>query len=75
MSATMSPARTSEEMMTTALLHLRAAIDLLDRADAPGQIAAHVDLACHQLEDLVRGDSRVSSRGREEAEFETVPPS
>ena len=28
---------------------LRAALDLLDRAAAPAQIGAHVDLAIHQL--------------------------
>jgi hypothetical protein len=31
------------------LNHLHSAIDLLDQADAPEQIAAHADLAMHQL--------------------------
>lgn len=38
-----------QTMMKSALQHLQAAIELLDQAEAPGQIAAHVDLAMHQL--------------------------
>lgn len=38
------------KMMIEALGQLEAAIDLLDRAAAPGHIAAHVDLALHELE-------------------------
>lgn len=38
-----------QTMMRSALQHLQAAIELLDQADAPGQIAAHADLAVHQL--------------------------
>jgi len=34
-------------------MHLRAAIELLDLADAPAQIAAHVDLGACQLADLI----------------------
>lgn len=41
------------ELMRTALDHLRQGIELLDQADAPGQIAAHVDLAVHQLNDAI----------------------
>ncbi len=36
-----------------ALNQLKSAIDLLDRANAPGHIAAHVDLAMHQLQDVI----------------------
>lgn len=32
-----------------ALAHLQAALDLLDRAGAPAQIGAHIDLARHEL--------------------------
>jgi hypothetical protein len=40
---------TSTDLMISALEHLREAIELLDQAEAPGQIAAHADLARHQL--------------------------
>jgi hypothetical protein len=36
-------------MLAEALRNLRNAIDLLDRASAPGHIGAHVDLAMHEL--------------------------
>lgn len=42
-----------QKLLTSALFHLHSAIELLDLAAAPGQIAAHVDLAANQLEDLV----------------------
>lgn len=38
------------QMMSDALDHLQAAIELLDKANAPGQIAAHLDFAFHQLD-------------------------
>ena len=38
-----------------ALEHLRTAIAILDRANAPAQIAAHIDLATCQLQDFVEG--------------------
>ena len=44
-------------MLTEALHHLQSAIELLDRAEAPGQIAAGVDLAAHQLGRLLTGSS------------------
>lgn len=44
---------TQTDLMTAALDLLRRAIDLLDQAEAPGQIAAHVDLAVHQLADAI----------------------
>lgn len=43
-------AATHQEQLIRALDHLRAAIALLDAADAPPHIAAHVDLALHQLQ-------------------------
>lgn len=46
-------ASSDNELLVTALSHLRAAIDLLDDAAAPGHIAAHADLAAHQLEALI----------------------
>lgn len=36
-------------LMLEALSHLESALELLDRASAPGQIGAHVDLAIHDL--------------------------
>ncbi|HEV2594708.1 MAG TPA: hypothetical protein VGU01_05855 [Sphingomicrobium sp.] len=35
--------------MLEALSHLESALEILDRAAAPGQIGAHVDLAIHDL--------------------------
>lgn len=37
------------QLLSLALKQLQIAIDLLDLADAPAHIAAHVDLATHQL--------------------------
>jgi hypothetical protein len=39
-----------EQILTTALEHLRAALELLDSTDAPAHIGAHIDLALNQLE-------------------------
>lgn len=36
-------------LMLEALSHLESALEILDRAAAPGQIGAHVDLAIHDL--------------------------
>jgi hypothetical protein len=55
-------------MLSEALNHLQSAIELLDRAGAPGHIAAHVDLAARQLEDLLsasKGKLRPTQAGRE----------
>ena len=49
-----------QQLLLDALHHLEAAIDLLDRADAPGQIAAGVDLAVHQLGRIVGNGSRMA---------------
>jgi len=38
-----------QQRLWDALKHLRNALDLLDLAQAPPHIAAHVDLAAHQL--------------------------
>jgi hypothetical protein len=38
-----------QALMVSALDHLHAALDALDRADAPGHIGAHVDFAVHEL--------------------------
>jgi hypothetical protein len=39
-----------------AMEHFQAAIDLLDRANAPGHIAAHLDLAMHKLQDVIENE-------------------
>ena len=49
------------QLYREALDRLQAAIEMLDRANAPGHIAAHVDLAMHQLQELIDRDS---SEGR-----------
>jgi len=41
--------------LAAALSHLKSALDLLDSTSAPGDIAAHVDLARNRLEDHLRG--------------------
>lgn len=48
-----------EEALAEALGHLRTALELLDRAEAPGQIGAHVDLAICQLQDEIGVDARI----------------
>ncbi len=53
-----------QQMLTDAFTHLQSAIDLLDSADAPGNIAAHADLAARQLEELLPVENSPGSRGR-----------
>lgn len=53
---TMDQARETE-LLSRALEHLKSAIELLDDARAPGQIAAYVDLAAHQLREAVTGQA------------------
>jgi hypothetical protein len=45
------------ELLSRALEHLESAIELLDDARAPGQIAAYVDLAAHQLRESMAGSA------------------
>lgn len=40
-----------QELQSEALQHLLSAIELLDASEAPANIAAHIDLAIHQLQD------------------------
>ena len=51
-----------QQMLLQAHCHLRAAIELLDQASAPGQIAAHVDLAVNQLAEELSKESRLDGR-------------
>jgi hypothetical protein len=43
-------AKSECEMLAEAAAYLQLALELLDRACAPAQIGAHVDLAAHQLQ-------------------------
>jgi len=47
--------RKEAEGLAVALNYLKSALDLLDASTAPGDIAAHVDLARHRLEDYLQG--------------------
>jgi hypothetical protein len=42
-----------KQLYLEAMQLLQMAIELLDRANAPGHIAAHLDLAVHQLQDVI----------------------
>lgn len=44
--------------LESALSRLRSALELLDQAEAPAQIGAYVDLAIHQLEAAIAGQSQ-----------------
>ena len=45
----------TQDMLRDALNLLQTALGLLDRAGAPAQIGAHVDLAAHQLAEALAG--------------------
>lgn len=49
---------------SAALEHLQLAIRLLDDSDAPAHIAAHIDLAVHQLQEAINCDPRNSRFGQ-----------
>ena len=44
-----------QQLLTEALQYLQSALDLLDRSDASAHIGAHVDLAVHQLREVIDG--------------------
>jgi hypothetical protein len=52
------PAADEADILVQALKQLRSAIAMLDEARAPEHIAAHVDLAVHQLADFLGTDNR-----------------
>jgi hypothetical protein len=66
---------TRTDLMTAALDLMRRAIDLLDQAEAPGQIAAHVDLAVHQLADAIADTPRPKMVEPADPQFRTLPSS
>jgi hypothetical protein len=45
-----------EKLHLTALRQIQSSIRLLDQVNAPGHIAAHLDLAMHQLEDVIENE-------------------
>jgi hypothetical protein len=47
-----------DHALSLALEYLRKALALLDQADAPAQIGAHVDLAAVQLQEVVGHESK-----------------
>lgn len=49
------------ELLSKALEQLRAAIEILDRVGAPGQIACHIDLGACQLVELLDQRSLVTA--------------
>lgn len=46
----------AEMLLSDARALLAAALDLIDRAEAPGDLGAHVDLALHRISQIL-GDS------------------
>jgi len=58
-----------DRALAAAVEHLEIAIELLDRADAPGHFAANADLALQQLKEFILADraavrSHANERGR-----------
>lgn len=61
------PVSEGVQTLTQALSQLQSALTLLDRAKAPAHIAAHVDLAIHQLGEAIRS-ATAHSRGASNSE-------
>jgi hypothetical protein len=62
---------TRSQLYSEALHQLQTAIDMLDRANAPGHIAAHVDLAMHQLQEVI--DRESSERPTDRSQSKAAP--
>lgn len=58
-----------EQLLAQALVQLNSAIDLLDQAQAPEHIAAHVDLAIHQLRDAMSASQQTAFQMAKNAEL------
>lgn len=52
-----------EQLYREVLQQLQSAIEVLDRVNAPGQIAAHIDLAMHLLQDMIEGEAGGAATG------------
>jgi hypothetical protein len=59
------------QLYSEALLRLQSGIELLDQANAPGHIAAHVDLAMHQLRQVM--DSELPGECADRSQSEDSP--
>jgi hypothetical protein len=59
------------QLYTDALQRLESAVDILDRANAPGHIAAHIDLAMHQLKSVI--DAEIASTRTPESAKKAAP--
>jgi hypothetical protein len=69
----MSETTERQQMLADAFHHLQSAIELLDRADAPGNIAANLDLALHQLQaELWRLQQTASQQGASDQDSEAA---
>lgn len=60
-----------DKLCLEALERIKSAIELLDRANAPGHIAAHLDLAWHQLQELM--ESRVQHVPADQIDRKAAP--
>jgi hypothetical protein len=49
-------------MLASALQHLQSAVELLDAASAPGHVAAHIDLAIHQLSNVIEAQWSIQAQ-------------
>lgn len=59
------PTQKSIELMTEALQHFVTGLDLLDEADAPGEIGAHVDMGRARLAqylEVIRKSDAIANR-------------
>lgn len=54
------PALERAQVLSDALKQLESAMELLDSAGAPAQIAAHVDLAAWQLRDVIGTEPQIA---------------
>jgi len=52
--------RARGDLLADAQAHLTSALDLLDLAQAPAQIGAHVDLALNQLAAVIEAEPQAS---------------
>lgn len=59
--------------LNLALEHLRKALAPLDQLGAPAQIGAHIDLAVHQLQDLISGDPEGPEHSQNQIETNAAP--
>lgn len=53
----MDDAQDINDELSLALEYLRKALAVLDQVGAPAHIGAHIDLAVHQLQGIINGDS------------------